>query len=62
MEVGIEMVVYEKEDEVQNDNDLEILEGNYIKDELASSDAIDYEMVYSDYATYDPAKPDTHED
>jgi hypothetical protein len=28
MEVDIEMVVDEEEDEVQNENDLEILEGN----------------------------------
>jgi hypothetical protein len=38
MDVDIEMVVDEEEDEVQNDNDLVILEGNDINDELASSD------------------------
>jgi hypothetical protein len=48
MEVDIEMVVDEEEDEVQNDNDLVILEGNDINDELAPSDGVDYEMVDSD--------------
>jgi hypothetical protein len=35
MEVDIEMVVDDEDDEVQNENDLEILEGNDINDELA---------------------------
>jgi hypothetical protein len=35
MEVDIEMVVDEEDDEVQNENDLVILEGNEINDELA---------------------------
>jgi hypothetical protein len=35
MEVYIEMVVDEEDEEVQNKNDLEILEGNDINDELA---------------------------
>jgi hypothetical protein len=35
MEVDIEMVVDEEDDEVQNENDLVILEGNDINDELA---------------------------
>jgi hypothetical protein len=34
MEVDIKMVVDEKDDEVQNENDIEILEGNDINDEL----------------------------
>jgi hypothetical protein len=62
MEVDIEMVVDEEKDEVQNENDLEILKGNDINDELAPSDGVDYEMVDSDDETYDPAKPNTHED
>jgi hypothetical protein len=41
MEVDIEMVVDEEEDEVQNENDLEMLEGN-ANDELAPSDGVDY--------------------
>jgi hypothetical protein len=61
MEVDIEMVVDEEDDEVQNENDLEILEGNDINDELAPSDGVDYEMVDSDDETYDPANPDTYE-
>ena len=36
MEVDIEVVVDEEDDEVQNENDLVILEGNDINDELAS--------------------------
>jgi hypothetical protein len=36
MEVDIEMVVDEEDDEVQNENDLVILEGNDINAELAS--------------------------
>jgi hypothetical protein len=55
MEVGIEMVVDEEEDEIQNKNDLEILEGNDINDKLASSDGVDYEMVDSDDETCDLA-------
>jgi hypothetical protein len=62
MEVDIEMVVDEEDDEVQNENDLEILEGNDINDELASSDGVDYEMIDSDDETYDPANPNTYED
>jgi hypothetical protein len=55
MEVDIEMVVDEEEDKVQNENDLEILEGSDINDELAPSNGVDYEMVDSDDETYDPA-------
>ena len=55
MEVDIEMVV----DEVQNDNDLVILEGN---DEVASSDGVEIEMLDSDDESYDLANPDTYED
>jgi hypothetical protein len=62
MEVDIEMVVDEKDDEVQNGNDLVILEGNDINDELAPSDGVDYEIVDSDDGTYDPANPDTYQD
>jgi hypothetical protein len=62
MEVYIEMVVDEEEDEVQNENDLVILEGNGINDEIAPSDGVDYEMVDSDDETYDPANPDIYED
>jgi hypothetical protein len=62
MEVDIEMVVDEEDDEVQNENDLVILEGNDINDELASSDGVDYEMVDSDDESYDTANPDTYED
>jgi hypothetical protein len=62
MEVDIEMVVDEEDDEVQNENDLELLEGNDINDELAPSDGVDYEMADSDDDTYDPANPDTYED
>jgi hypothetical protein len=58
MDVDIKMVV----DEVQNDNDLAILEGNDINDELASSDGVEIEMVDSDDESYDPANPDTYED
>jgi hypothetical protein len=58
MDVDIEMVVHE----VQNENDLVILEGNDINDELAPSDGVDYEMVDSDDESYDPANPDTNED
>jgi hypothetical protein len=65
MEVDIEMVVDDEDDEVQNENDLEILEGN-ANDEIAPSDTgrdnVDYEMVDSDDDTYDPANPDTYED
>jgi hypothetical protein len=45
MDVDIEMVVDEEDDEVQNDNDLVILEGNDINDELASSDGVEIEML-----------------
>jgi hypothetical protein len=58
MKVDIEMVV----DEVQNENDLEILEGTDINDELAPSAGVGYEMVYSDHETYDPTSLDTYED
>jgi hypothetical protein len=47
---------------VKNENDLEILEGNDINDELAPSDGVDYEMVDSDDETYDPPNPNTYED
>jgi hypothetical protein len=47
---------------VQNENDLEILEGNDINDELTPSDGVDYEMVDSDDETYDPANLDPYED
>jgi hypothetical protein len=56
------MVVDEEEDEVQNDNDLVILEGNDINDKLASSDGVEIEMFDSDDESYDPANPDTYED
>jgi hypothetical protein len=46
---------------VQNENDLVILEGNDINDELTPSDGVDYEMVDSDDESYDPANPDTYE-
>ena len=59
MDVYIEMVVDEEDDEVQNDNDLVILEGN---DEVASSDGVEIEMLDSDDESYDPANPDTYED
>jgi hypothetical protein len=62
MDVDIEMVVDEEDDEVQNDNDLVILEGNDINDELAASDGVEIEMVDSDNESYDPANPDTYED
>jgi hypothetical protein len=62
MEVDIEMVVDEEDDEVQNENDLVILEGNDINDELAPSYGVDYEMIDSDDESYDPANPDTYED
>jgi hypothetical protein len=55
------MVVNEDDDEVQNENDLVIPEGNGINDELAPSDGVDYEMVDSDDESYDPANPDTYE-
>jgi hypothetical protein len=47
---------------VQNYNDLIILEGNDINDELAPSDGVDYEMVDSDDESYVPVNPDTYED
>jgi hypothetical protein len=62
MDVHIEMVVDEEDDEVQNENDLVILEGNDINDKLAPSDGVDYEMVDSDDESYDPANPDTYKD
>jgi hypothetical protein len=62
IEVDIEMVVDEENVEVQNENDLVILEGNDINDELAPSDGVDYEMINSDDDTYDPANPNTYED
>jgi hypothetical protein len=62
MGVDIEMVVDEEDDEVQNDNDLVILEGNDINDEVASSDGVEIEMLDSDDQSYDPANPDTYED
>jgi hypothetical protein len=40
MEVDIEMVVDQEDDEVQNENDLVILEGNDISEELAPSDGV----------------------
>jgi hypothetical protein len=66
MEVDIELVVVEEDDEVQNENDLEMLEGLHLgndddNDELAPSNDVDYEMVDSDDETYDPTNPD-HED
>jgi hypothetical protein len=51
MEVHIEMVVDEDDDEVQNENDIEMLEGLHLgndNDELATSDGVDYEMIDSD--------------
>jgi hypothetical protein len=39
------MVVDEEDDEVQNENDLVILKGNDINDELAPLDDVDYGMV-----------------
>jgi hypothetical protein len=62
MDVDIEMIVDDEDDEVQNDNDLVILEGNDINDEVASSDGVDIEMVDSDDESDDPANPDTYED
>jgi hypothetical protein len=47
---------------VQNENDLVILEGNDINDQLALSDGVDDEMVDNDDETYDPANPDAYED
>jgi hypothetical protein len=61
MKVDIEIVVdEEEEDEVQNENDLEILEGNDINDEFAPSDGVNYEMVDSNDETYDPANSNTY--
>jgi hypothetical protein len=59
MEVDIEIVVDEEDDDVQNENDLVILEGNDINDELAPLDGVVYEMVDSDDESYDPGTP-TH--
>jgi hypothetical protein len=61
MEVDIEMIVDEEDDDVQNENDLEMLEGND-NDKLARSDGVDYEMVDSDDETYDLANLDTYKD
>jgi hypothetical protein len=64
MEVYNEMVVDEEDDEVQNKNDLEILDGLHLgndNDELMPSNGVDYEMVDSNDATYDPANLD-HKD
>jgi hypothetical protein len=41
MDIHIEMVVDEEDDEVQNENDLVILEGNDINVKLAPSDGVD---------------------
>jgi hypothetical protein len=54
------MVVDEEEDEVQNENDLVILKGNDINDEIAPLGGVDYEMVDSDDENYDLANPDTY--
>jgi hypothetical protein len=62
MDLDIEMVVDEVDDEVQNENDLVILEGNDINDELGPLDGVDYEMIDSDDESYDPPNLDTHED
>jgi hypothetical protein len=51
-----------EDDEVQNDNDLVILEGTDINDELASSNGVEIEMIDSDDESYDPANTDTYED
>jgi hypothetical protein len=64
MEVDIEMVVDEEDDEVQNENDLEMLEGLHLgngNNKLTPSDGVDYEMIDSDDETYDPSNPN-HED
>jgi hypothetical protein len=61
MEVDIKMVVDEEEDEVQNENDLEMFEGND-NGELVPLDGVDYEMVDSDDKTYDSANPNTYKD
>jgi hypothetical protein len=61
MKVYIEMVVDEEDDEVQNENDIEMLEGND-NDKLAPLDGADYKIVDSDDETYDPANLDTYED
>jgi hypothetical protein len=62
MDIDIEMVVDDEDDEVQNDNDLVILEGNDINDEVASSDGVEIEMVDSDDESYDSANLNTYED
>jgi hypothetical protein len=62
MDVDIEMVVDEEEDEVQNENDLVILEGNDINEKRAPSNGVDYEMVDSDDESYDLANTDIYED
>jgi hypothetical protein len=61
MEVDIKMVVDEEEDEVQNENYLEMFEGND-NGELVPLDGVDYEMVDSDDKTYDSANPNTYKD
>jgi hypothetical protein len=64
MEVDIEMVVNKEEDEMQNENDLEMLEGLYLCndiDELLPLDGVDYEMVDSDDGTYDATNLDHEE-
>jgi hypothetical protein len=56
-----EMVVDEEDYEVQNENDLEMLEGlpfGNDNDELAPLDGVEYEMVDCDDETYDPTNPD----
>ena len=44
---------------MQNENDLEMLEGN-ANDEIAPSDGVDYEMVDSDDESYDLANADAY--
>jgi hypothetical protein len=62
MDVDIEMVVDEEEDEVQNENDLVILEGNDINEKRVPSNGVDHEMVDSDDESYDLANTDIYED
>jgi hypothetical protein len=50
MEVDIEMVVDEKDDEVQNEKSLKMVErlhSDNDKDNIMSSDGVDYDMVDS---------------
>jgi hypothetical protein len=59
-----EMVVGKEDDEVQNENDLEMLEGLHLgndNDELAHSDGVDYGMVDSYGETYDSTNPNHEE-